>query len=338
MFCPKCGKEISDSVIVCPKCGTRIHDTKTTNKIDKKEMEDFVKKLKDNLKKDKVRNFFKNFKNNKKFAIGALGVLVLIVVVILVSGRKTSINLNDYLSVGFDGYDTVGTAYADFDYEKFMNKYEEKLKWNNSYLKKLERSAENENFTNSFLAEILFEYTTGTPAELLYEYVINAGLLDVRSNLSNGDTVTWEWSISEDSQKEMEKMLDCKLIFSDQEFKVQGLEKADTVDPFSILQVEYEGISPNGSAYLQSNAKDEFESMIQFETDKSNGLSNGDILTVSVNDDNADYLLSNYGKILSPLQKEYTVEGLDEYVGSWNELTDDFKAMLKADSEDKIYA
>lgn len=51
MFCPKCGKEISDSVIVCPKCGTRIHDTKTTNKIDKKEMEDFVKKLKDNLKK-----------------------------------------------------------------------------------------------------------------------------------------------------------------------------------------------------------------------------------------------------------------------------------------------
>lgn len=138
--------------------------------------------------------------------------------------------------------------------------------------------------------------------------------------------------------KEMEKMLDCKLIFSDQEFKVQGLEKADTVDPFSILQVEYEGISPNGSAYLQSNAKDEFESMIQFETDKSNGLSNGDILTVSVNDDNADYLLSNYGKILPPLQKEYTVEGLDEYVGSWNELTDDFKAMLKAESEDKIYA
>lgn len=61
MFCPKCGKEISDSVIVCPKCGTRIHDTKTTNKIDKKEMEDFVKKLKDNLKKDKVRNFFKNY-------------------------------------------------------------------------------------------------------------------------------------------------------------------------------------------------------------------------------------------------------------------------------------
>ena len=137
----------------------------------------------------------------------------------------------------------------------------------------------------------MFEYTTGTPAELLYEYVINAGLLDVRSNLSNGDTVTWEWSISEDSQKEMEKMLDCKLIFSDQEFKVQGLEKADTVDPFSILQVEYEGISPNGSAYLQSNAKDEFESKIQFETDRSNGLSNGDILTVSVNDDNADYLL-----------------------------------------------
>lgn len=218
------------------------------------------------------------------------------------------------------------------------DKYEEKLKWNNSYLKKLERSAENENFTNSFLAEILFEYTTGTPAELLYEYVINAGLLDVRSNLSNGDTVTWEWSISEDSQKEMEKMLDCKLIFSDQEFKVQGLEKADTVDPFSILQVEYEGISPNGSAYLQSNAKDEFESKIQFETDRSNGLSNGDILTVSVNDDNADYLLSNYGKILSPLQKEYTVEGLDEYVGSWNELTDDFKAMLKTESEDKIYA
>lgn len=39
MFCPKCGKEISDSVIVCPKCGTRVHDTKTTNKIDKKGME-----------------------------------------------------------------------------------------------------------------------------------------------------------------------------------------------------------------------------------------------------------------------------------------------------------
>ena len=32
------------------------------------------------------------------------------------------------------------------------------------------------------------------------------------------------------------------------------------------------------------------------------------------------------------------MEGLDEYVGSWNELTDDFKAMLKTESEDKIYA
>jgi hypothetical protein len=76
---------------------------------------------------------------------------------------------------------------------------------------------------------------------------------------------------------------------------------------------------------------------VYFTFDKSSELSNGDEVVLKASDSSVnDYLAKNYGVVISPTEKTYTVEGLDSYVTSKDEVSDDVLKEMQSQSEDVI--
>ena len=47
--------------------------------------------------------------------IAVIAVVVVIIVALVVEETRKKVNINDYISVEYNGYETAGTAYVDFD-------------------------------------------------------------------------------------------------------------------------------------------------------------------------------------------------------------------------------
>ncbi len=101
--------------------------------------------------------------------------------------NKPSVELNKYISVSFEGYDTEGKAEVSFDKERFRKDYGKKL-----------------------------------PDSFLYSCV--DGSLDRVTGLSNGDTVKYIWDCDDSTAKKKYKH---KLKYEDMMFKVSGLQEKE---------------------------------------------------------------------------------------------------------------
>lgn len=284
MFCDNCGKQMPDDSIFCQECGA------------KQETEPEVKTTAPAPTAAPVplspEEAAKAAKRKKMTMAAAGGVLALFVIYGIASTViKPTINLNNYLTVAFEGYDTVGEAVATFDMEKFEEDYGKKL-GKDSYA------------AQSFLANCM------------------SGELDVDRGLSNGDIVTYSWDCDDDYAL---KNYDYKLKYVDAEYTVSDLKEARAFDPFEGIEVVFDGISPNGSADISGGAKDVAAQELSYQLDISSGLQNGDIVTVTASirygSDPTEYCISNYGKIPSTLEKQFTVAGLNSYVRSLEEVS-----------------
>ena len=104
MICRKCKRKIPDDSIFCPECAASQGKVENSAKLSAKS-------------------------GSKKKIVAILGILLAIgfIVGIAVLMIKPTINLNDYLSVSFEGYDTVGRATVEFDEERFLDVYKGEL-------------------------------------------------------------------------------------------------------------------------------------------------------------------------------------------------------------------
>ena len=277
-----------------------------------------------------------------------IGSLLLAIVLFAAVGMSTSfvsrvsfdlftptINLNKYVTITVDGYDTVGKADVEFDREKFKEDYEKKLASKvestsdydssdyedlDEYLGELvdEYEDEYENIASLFGDE----YDGSTSGTFLSECV--DGSLDKVHSLSNGDVVTYTWSC--DDSYALQKY-GYKLKYSNIEYKVSGLKKAETFDPFEGMEIAFSGVGPEGTAEISGTPTNSEAKDLTFSCSQDYGLSNGDTIVVSVNspsgEDIIDYCMEQFGKIPSPIEKDYTVEGLDSYVTSAADITED---------------
>lgn len=306
MFCRNCGAQLVDNATHCVQCGFAIEqeNQKETNKVSGID----------------VKN--KNKKNLKGVLIAGAVILVALLVVVLVVTKKTTINLNDYVTIEFSGYDTLGKATYEFDKEAFCDDYEDKVKINK---KKMDSELEE-----------LYDYLSDDMDCEILLYSCVDGKVKEASGLSNGDTVTYKWDCNDELAKEN---FNVKLKYKDIEVKVEGLEKAKLVNPFESINIVYTGIAPNGSVQVEKNSNEPIIKNIYFEITPNSGLKNGDEVTVRVqNAGDASYYVENYGAILSETEKTYTVEGLDCYVQSASEISDDILEKMKKQAEDSFYA
>ena len=217
-----------------------------------------------------------------------------IAAVLLVGCGEATINPNDYLKVEFNGMDTIATADYEIDYEKMVT---DNLKAFGIKSKKDDHAIER-------------------AVKKLQKYL--GGELDKTSSLSNGDEIVFEWD--DDDVEKLENKYKIKLKLSDKTITVKDLEEAKKFDPFEYLDITYSGVGPDGQLSMDYDKLP--VDYISFYADKSYGLSNGDKVTVTFGydeDDTKDECFRQ-GYVPEKFEKEFTVEGLQQYVTKISEI------------------
>lgn len=273
-----------------------------------------------------------NIKSKKKInplvIAGIAGVCLALVVVILFVTRKPTINLNDYLTVEVSGYDTRGTVSYDFDDEALKEDYGDIIE------KKMDK-------------ETLSKFGMNKYAKFIgvQGLIMNCidGSFDKRSELSNGDTVTFSWECDDEVAQET---FGVKLKYSDVEVEIEDLEVLDIVNPFEDVKVVFTGAEPNIEAeivYENENAENDMFSLIVV---PSKMLSNGDKVVLRLeNNYEEEYYTRKYGIFLTETSKEYIVENMPKYITEDRDLKaenvqnllTEAKTMLKQESDAYVY-
>ncbi len=237
-----------------------------------------------------------------------LGIVTLGMVTALSSCGKENIDLSSDADVIFNGYDGYGTAAINEG--SWVYDIEEKFgaDLSLSKLAKLEDDLDD-----------AVEFS-----------------LSSNENLKNGDEVTLTIDVDNDVIKDY----DFKLSGGSKTFTVEGLEEIQSFDPFENVAVNFGGMSPNGTATVNtSDANSDIS--LNYVLDKESGLKNGDEVTLSIasnsGSDVEEYCLSN-GKIPTATEKTFTVEGLAGYATKFEEIPEDTYNKMLSQAEDTIKA
>ncbi|MCD8083529.1 MAG: YARHG domain-containing protein [Clostridiales bacterium] len=309
MNCPYCGKEIPGDSRFCTECGAQLsaeppkmaYSSSQTAQTPKRE-----------LTPEEALQVKK--RNRIILAAGGAVLAILIVIGLAVLLIKPSINLNKYLTVSAEGYDTVGTAVVTFDRDQFEADYEKKL---SSKVGRKSSGSASSRFLNDCVD----------------------GMIDREDHLSNGDVITYEWFCDDDCALED---YGYKLKYKDVEYTVSGLEEAELFDAFDGIEVVFEGISPDGSASIEGSATAAAAKDLYYELDRRKDLANGDTVTVTASgrytNDTIQYCIENYGMIPSSLTKEYTVTGLPVYLSALSDIPEESLAAMQSQARDVYLA
>lgn len=311
MLCDNCGKENADESRFCEFCGKPLENAQT-NELKQEEQvtinQEEAPKVEANPAIEKIK------KLPKKILFGGIaGIVAIIAIICFVVNMGATIDLNKYVVVEATGYNGYGHANISLDWDAIEQKYGKKI----SFTKKVKNEYKQ-------ILDLI------SPIDALKEAVDVS--LDTRDKLSNGDKITYTWDIEE----ELSQYLNCKVKYKDSTYEVSGLQDVATFDAFSDLAVSFEGTSPYGNVIYEYTGSD--LEYYDFECENASGLKNGDIVTIYINSDNIEFYAENIGKVPSELEKEYTVEGLDEYVEAYSDMSAEFVDELKNETEDTIYA
>ncbi len=229
---------------------------------------------------------------------GGIGVVLVLVALVAfaLANKVNTLDLKNYVQVTFSGMDTKGSAQVAVDWSALENAMDEAGRGDRMDAISLETSVE----------------VNANPTE----------------ELTNGDTVTVELRYDEEIADRMK----LKLVNTSLNFQVSGLEEGTPADAFADLEVSFEGIAPRGTAVVTNNSQDSFVKTISYNVEPSSDLSNGDTVTVTAlyNEYNAE----DQRRYLPETSKTYTVEGLDEYVQSYDQLDEDTIAAVTQQSRD----
>ena len=270
----------------------------------------------------------------KKLAVPVAVAAVVFVGGVLIATHKPTVNLNKYITLSAEGYNSIGTLDVEFDTDKLERDYGKKIAKN---FQKAMKNHEEDTYGLSNLAGSLYE---GGETSLFVTYCAD-GSADKTRNLSNGDVVTYTWDgVNEQTKKEAEELFGVKIKCSDVTYKVSGLTAVTTFDAFDGVEVEFNGISPDGSATVNTLPTAEAAKGLYYTLDEQYNLANGDTVTVTVHSNRDDFsdCIEKYGAIPAATEKTYTVEGLNEYVTDSDGLTDSVLVSLQNQAQDVLNA
>ena len=246
-------------------------------------------------------------------------VVVAIVALVVVKNQKKKVNINDYISVEYNGYETAGTAYVDFDETGFS---EAVIKAQGKKLKNVKS-----------LDDLDWSDLTDLMGSSNWD-LIDSITFDVKpdSDLSNGDVVTVTASWNED----YEKKAGVKILSKEQEFTVEGLEEVKEVDPFEDIEVTFSGTPPYVYPNWTNNSDDDYLRYLWFNFEDYDSLDVGDTVTLTVDESEENALANGYK--FTQTSKEYTVSGVDSYVTSAADISADNLDSMKNEATDVLDA
>ena len=113
MFCPNCGKQLPDDSTFCEHCGAKIEPEQPQGVSSAPAQSPVQPSVQTPVPSQPAQpspltEFVK--KNKKMVGLGAGVLVLLIAVVAFIATRPQKVKLEDYVSVDFSGYDTMGNA------------------------------------------------------------------------------------------------------------------------------------------------------------------------------------------------------------------------------------
>ncbi|MEM0529237.1 zinc ribbon domain-containing protein [Zongyangia sp. HA2173] len=296
MYCPNCGSNAAETDVFCANCGTPLDQASNSSPESTVTSSTYV-----NAPGNPPRG------NKTKLIVGSVIVAIVIIVatIMILLSQPTTIHLEDMVTIEFSGYNTVGQATA------YLNSEEFDLR----------------------LAKALGKGKFDLTSTNAYAICRNAIQLSVEpaNGLSNGDKAVVRISYDNEAVKEY----DIKFSGKSASFTVEGLANLTEIDPFEGLNVSFSGFSPDGQVEFEYSGDNPYVGSIGFVCDKSSGLKNGDVITISFQKDSESAAVQDGYKLVQD-SKKYTVDGLDEYVDSYSDLPQDFLEMAKQEAEDLI--
>lgn len=253
-------------------------------------------------------------KKNRTLAIvlSICGGLLLIgvgVLLFFLLRKPEKIDLNKYFSFEVSGYDGAGKLKLSIDWDRLEADCGDDLKLTD-------------------LGEKTCSLGTLRAVDLLKDGIYVEA--SPRDSLSNGDTVKYHWVVN----PALKSYIKNEFVCGDGSITVSGLELAPIFDPFEDLIVTFSGSAPDGYVSWEYVGSDHFGSY-DFSPSRDSGLSNGDVVTFTLDVDPEDYL-EDYGKLPTRTEQTYTVSGLPEYTGDVSGISDEMMEQMKREAVDYI--
>ncbi len=198
--------------------------------------------------------------------------------------KKEKINPVDFIKAEYDGFNGHTNITLSIDKEKIGDKCKE-VRDEKSLLDSV------------FLQELL------SSMEIEYE--------DDSTEHKNGDKISVKFQWEEDLEE------DCpyKIASDEEDFEISGLEEAEEIDPFEGIEVTFSGVAPKGEASINTDGCNSYAKDNGYYSVKEGNnysLSNGDKIVIVYEYYEGTFISDK--KIVTEDTKEYTVEGLSEYV------------------------
>ncbi len=338
MFCNNCGSENINEARFCRSCGQPLAadnqqqkmtppklDAVTGTDVNQQSSSDYTPQMR-KVDTSKLKETIQ--KLPKQLIVGVTAAIVIIIAaVILIRTTGRTIDLDKYVVTGVSGYDGYGNSFAYIDWNAITEKYGDKVKLSSKGKKKL-----TDEFGASYVASNL--NSDDFKPVMLLQYAAEVVTWD-DSRLSNGDTTAYYWNIDSDAMEEICECLNVKVKYSEDEkveFTVDGLKELNKFDAFADLTLEYNGIAPDGDVSLSYDGTE--LDTYNFRCSKTDGLNNGDVITVTIDDAAIKDCATVYGKVPAESSKEYTVDGLSSYLTSDTEVTDAFLEKMRVQALD----
>ncbi|MCR5004946.1 MAG: zinc ribbon domain-containing protein [Clostridiales bacterium] len=159
---------------------------------------------------------------------------------------------------------------------------------------------------------------------------------DSYDGLSNGDTVTVTCRYEEAYMaQELGKVPEA----ATKQYTVEGLGEIKEINPFDHINIRYEGVSPELTAYVEFNedAPQELKDAVYIDNSYIYDLKNGDEITIEVKSWSDDAEIAQYyGIKVTEWSKTYTVEAEQEYVTKLADIDDSTLERLKKIADQAI--
>ena len=245
-----------------------------------------------------------------------VGFFLLLAIIITIIVWPKKVNLNDYVTVEYEGYNTLGEAKVKIDEAAFLEKYGDKIKFS----KKVKEYGIN--------TDNLYGYT---PAEIFLDYV--SVDLSQKTNLSNGQEITLTWN---NTYLEFDEVFNYGIKYKEETFVVEGLKEVELFDPFENIEVSFVGTEPEGRVEIHQKDTSGMYAELGYVTYENGIYSNGDVVKVYLTawDDPVTYCAENYGVCPTATEKEYVVEGLFYPVKTIAEIPEESMNALIAQGQD----
>lgn len=317
MFCGNCGTENADGAKFCKKCGKPL-DAENTQDVKKSTNQVAVaaggamSKISSKLgQADKLKKMI-----SPKYLAGiGAGVVVAAGGAIFAVNAGKTIQLDKYLLFETSGCEGYGNAVVEIDWDAIKSKYGSKME-----------------FTSEAKDEFGKSLKGVKPIDFIQDYI--SVQLENDEKLSNGDVVTYTWDVDED----LSDYINCKFKYKDSEYKISDLPEAQTFDAFDGVMITFSGTEPKGIADLKYTGLEQELNSYDFDISQSSGLSNGDVVKVSIREAAVERCAKELGKIPAGTEMEYTVEGLEGYLSKLSELDDKTLDEMKRQAEDTYQA